>query len=97
MSTYFLFLYSRDKIFGDWHVNRQGAANCSVRFPVLNPAGDGDVEEIEMARETEMVREREKEMVREMRGGGDNEGEGDGDVRERETEMVREMRGDGGN
>jgi hypothetical protein len=34
-----------------------------VRFPLLNKAGDGGVKEIEMARETEMVRE--------MRGDGD--------------------------
>jgi hypothetical protein len=37
-----------------------------VCFPVLNWAGDGDIEEIEM------VRKSEKEMVREMRGDGDS-------------------------
>ncbi len=33
--------------------------------------GDGDVEEIEMVRETEMVKVVKTEMVREMRGDGD--------------------------
>ncbi len=50
-----------------------------MRYPVLNKAGDGDVEEIEMMRETEMVRETKmarerkmaREIAREMRGDGD--------------------------
>ncbi len=48
--------------------------NFSVRFPVLNQAGDVEeiemAREIEMVREKEMVRERETEMVRGMRGDG---------------------------
>jgi hypothetical protein len=24
------------QILGDWHVSRQGAPNCSVRFPILS-------------------------------------------------------------
>ncbi len=36
------------QIICDFHVNRLYATTCSVRLPVLNKAGDGDVEEIEM-------------------------------------------------
>jgi hypothetical protein len=34
--TVFPFPPSTDKLLGDWHVNRQGAPNFSVRFPNLN-------------------------------------------------------------
>jgi hypothetical protein len=40
---------------------------CASSFFLIR-GEDEDVEEIEMAKETEMVRERETEMVREMRG-----------------------------
>ncbi len=39
----FRFPPSTDKLLGDWPVNRQGAPNCSMRFPVLNEVGHGDV------------------------------------------------------
>ncbi len=47
----FSFPPSTVKLLGDFHVNRRCSPNCSVRFPLLNQAGDGDVKEIEMVRE----------------------------------------------
>jgi hypothetical protein len=46
-STYFLFLQKNRQLLCDWHVNRQGAPNCSVRFPILS------------RKEMEMLRKRE--------------------------------------
>ncbi len=43
LSTYSIFS-AKYTLFGNWHVNRQGAPNCSVRFPVLNKAGVGETE-----------------------------------------------------
>jgi hypothetical protein len=59
----FSFPPSTDILIGDIHVNRLYDRCAS---PVLNWAGDGDLEEIEI----EMVRK--TEMVREMRGDGDS-------------------------
>ena len=45
------------------------ARRCASRLGGI--AGDGDVDEIDMVRETEMVMDRKTEMVREIRGDGD--------------------------
>jgi hypothetical protein len=67
-------LRSTEKLFADWHVNRQGATNCLVCFPVLNKPEDGDCEG-----DGGGEGDGDGEGDGGGEGDGDGKGEGDGD------------------